>query len=996
MRRLPVVLFLLLVCSWARAQELPALGVSMNGMTVVSVSAGSAAEAAGILPGDVFLELDGTDLSGRRTGLRYLLMVFNSGSGSHALTVQRGGERVNLTIGAGGRPRFGTPAPAVPEMALGETAKASGWNVLHGAVVSPDGSVALIGSYDPVYPTGPIPYYDLLAEALESPYPRFSLEPTEETRKAVLSVDKQLASDIARMNADENYCNEWLQKLMRALDDPNLAADRAHILGKIGGALGIPGEDVAKLLKGDGSQEDRFRITAAVLRARGLTDVADAMESNSSGDSLAAFRILGIGDQAEYWRNEYFSGRANEAKASMELGILLSKALMQRLGVPAGEIATVEGQVRSGRMSLDGMYARMEAACSTMLADTVGEKMLNGLTLRKVLYSMYSVPAATVKPVYTGVRPDSALGEILFRADYLLKTLITAPEVAEKVPGHISEQEYIARESGGRVPSGLGFEAGHQFAPKRVEMRASPDGSAVAFGVSEVKIDGWMVKDPGWAPMKGYVEGYANLLTGRYENYARAYPEMHRIREAAKVIALARWGRGRLNVSPSGAKVTPPEKVPAFFCAVMTYGQDSIALNLMLQGGANFDQDAGEAWAQPREDVTVTDDVNRQLAASAALSGGAMEAALEGDLETARDLAERGARAMTGEIDLSTLPTLEGIPAPVAVEMNAAVLESLDTIAQADIAIEKASALQATDPAAAQEAMQRAEADRAAAESKLQALRSAVDEWRSDPAQLPSLVATVRGTRQNPGTPPAVALGTPMPKPGVKPTPKPEPTPKPAPDIDPAKRAALQAELEKLEKEMAATTAQLAKLSKMIQNDLSLFTDWEKEAEAGMGKCRDVLYSLMMDAAAGGMSDRYEQMYELSKKLPDKPEALISKLGRVRNWFIALKYAGVAKDVDDIASRDAMSVQEMMEEIRDCITIVVGLTPAEKTPAGAAWKYGSNIVDMTYSFCQYIAAWDGIEQMDKNTESYAEAVKKLSARLQTLMQRTKEIKAELK
>ena len=62
----------------------------------------------------------------------------------------------------------------------GSAAEASGRikeiNVLKYALLDPEtGSVTFLGSYDPSCASGPIAYRDLLADALENPHPKFSL-----------------------------------------------------------------------------------------------------------------------------------------------------------------------------------------------------------------------------------------------------------------------------------------------------------------------------------------------------------------------------------------------------------------------------------------------------------------------------------------------------------------------------------------------------------------------------------------------------------------------------------------------------------------------------------------------------------------------------------------------------------------------------------------------------------------------------------------------------
>lgn len=135
------------------------------------------------------------------------------------------------------------------------------------------------------------------------------------------------------------------------------------------------------------------------------------------------------------------------------------------------------------------------------------------------------------------------------------------------------------------------------------------------------------------------------------------YPTLHRLREAEKLIALARWAKANnytLSVDKAyGARVTQQAKAGGFWQAVFTADPQELSLNVITEGGASFAREEGEGWVEPSVNREVTADVSKQLVMSTVLANQAAGAALDGDLEAARDLADKSARAMTGDIDQS-------------------------------------------------------------------------------------------------------------------------------------------------------------------------------------------------------------------------------------------------------------------------------------------------------------------------------------------------------
>lgn len=108
-----------------------------------------------------------------------------------------------------------------------------------------------------------------------------------------------------------------------------------------------------------------------------------------------------------------------------------------------------------------------------------------------------------------------------------------------------------------------------------------------------------------------------------------------------------------------GPRASLPDSAEGFWG--MTYvvrpGGSNDTIVTWAQGGVDFGQSSGDSWMQAGPpDHQAIGDALRSLAGNTAFSEGAVVAAMDGDLESARDLAERGVEAMSCNIDFNNVP----------------------------------------------------------------------------------------------------------------------------------------------------------------------------------------------------------------------------------------------------------------------------------------------------------------------------------------------------
>jgi hypothetical protein len=766
-------------------------------------------------------------------------------------------------------------------------------------------------------------------------------------------------------------------------------------------------------------------ITAKMLRGLGLTAIADAMDLSTAGDALGAYARLGLKVEAEDILAKFHSGQMTREQATIELETRFLPVLLRGFGAAENEIQWRVNQVRSGRMSVQQLQQFTIEQSTAFLTNTVGLKLFNGWTLSHVLLSkLYNVPIPQVNLDFRDVAADSLLGDYLFRADFMLKTICTSPEIRERVAGFQTEQEYFYAESlkkGMRVPADVGVEVGHRLVPAEVKMRVAPDATLVTFDKAQVRIVGWLYNEPKGARATGQIKGllrglvgdYANYLTDNYDGLARAFPDWHRLREAAKVIALARWAKTnnyRLVVDQAyNIRLAPPKITTGFWQAFFTADHREFSMTVIAEGGASFNQQEGEAWIKPNVDTEVVPNVLRQLAESHVLAEQAVGALIDGNLDAARDLADKSARAMTGDFDRTQLPSLNipfpTEPAPAAALSNAALLnieDNLGKIENAKISMQKADSLQATAPLDAAKLRAEAEAQQRAAEQDLRNLKNALDMAHKNPQRTnEALVYLKPGSKV---TPPISSVIIADSAPGAPIGPA-----APAPDIGntmndkdvAALRAKYLEHLAKMENDLERVKKQFGLLNKSVQSDRTQYEDWEKEAEKGMQKCSDIAFGALMELTAGPLKDKYEGLFETAKNTPGTSPQDIEKLERAMRYYKTLNNAGSFKDLMALADSadDIKTKQEFFEVLRDGLNQIAGMIkwkgPVPPPPV-LALKIGTYVVDLSYSYTQLYFTYDASKQLKANQDLQLRAFVSMRQYMDKLLAQIAEDKEKLK
>lgn len=1000
-----------------------------SGAVVQVVASGSPAEAAGFRIGDVITNVDGKPITNAnelieavaslKIGSDYPFTVFRDNQ-SMQITV-RPVNRRDVSLGAAGQ-ISDKPAPRKGPTDI---------NVLKYVLIDPQTHmVAFIGKYDPSYDTGPIPYADYLKVAQDHLYPSFSLDPAAETVQSLKQAVQIIDADMKRVS-DPDYANQWGQKVANLLlNDPSLELDRQRLFANCANVIGITGDELKRMYDaatGKISIPDTefMGLAAKMIRGVGLPRAGDALGVLAAGGSpeeLMSNMADKLGLTQEY-QNLASRSLSLEAFRKEEI-ILVMSEICREFGAPENEIQGIMSSIRNGQSSsliIDYMAKQM----SNYIINRSGRGMINGLVLGPgVISKLYNLPLPKADLTFKDLPPDSLLGDVFFKSDYRLKSVGTFPDARDRVPDHLTSQEFMARQSNEKMKKELcaaNVIMGCRLVPAEVVMQVSPSRDAVEFGQSNIKIIGWIMQ---WLAqpsneainfLNSTVAKYGDFLTDHYDEYAKAYPEWHKLAEAGKIIALARWAKNNgyvLSISnDSGEKVHQPAQIDGFWSAVFEVTDESQYLNFIAEGGASFSRDEGEDWMKLQENVSITSDVQKQLAASAVLAEQSVGSAVSGNLEDARDLAEKSAQAMTGEIDLTKIPSLEGVPMPADPAIYAAVTteaineatDCLHKISDAKANLERADQLMATSPDEAEKMRQQATQTQDQAQRRLQEILNEVRDYRSDPSHAgEALVALQRGagvvtpiggaavaSNESSSTSAAGTGQT-----GAQ-TAVPASMERRINATNPEDLAKLVAELDDVNKHIAATRDVLMKLNVSIQQNHELFMEWQNSASAAFDRCVGMVADAALDFGIGGLVDRYDTIYDLAKKLPGHPEDVIEKYRYLASLTHRMNEANAVNDFADLADRENKTVAEMWETLRDGVGQISGLLQLDKTVPGMWWKYASLAFDAAYNVTDLYQSWKNINTMQMSNQKYAEALKKITDRLEILTKRQKDIEAKI-
>ena len=665
-----------------------------NGVTITVVEPKSPAAQGGLLPGDIILSINSVPVKtskelvaiSAQTLIPYTPAVF---------TIQRGGAVQQITATPTGilrleikdlQPRQfvipgvpdkDPPAPASPVEAMEQI------NVIKQVIIDAGtGKVELVGMYDERFATGPIPYLDLLKTALQYPAPGFTLNLRPETQAALQELTKKSSEPVTPQTVAT-------KALLLLYGHPGLERERQALVKAYAAQFDITPHEYAVMynyLTLDNTTgvvpPEVGRIQEKIFRHLGYSSVADAYAVLAGGTPEAATKALQI------------LGRT-PGEYPGSLMVQVHFAIQEKLNQKVVQWA-IDRRTEVDRQNQTELLIRLQRQILPEW-DQSRQKNVNINVLRKLILSNEAsqILGDIPQPVESellgkDIDATSQLYRILYEADYALKSRDVFPELFANVPGAQTFYEYMAATAQNGQYEKFKNPVRVWLEPGKVEMEFSPDKKVVTFGNAEIRmlahiLDQNTLKDKDFPenfnPDVNW-DGWCSQLANNYDAYASIMPSYHKLREAAKIIALARWIQAeRVTVdlaSVQQEKWTAPAKVPGFWAYGFTFQlMENGATNMgawryTAFGGVSF---KGQShWTKYTPSVTSETKVSSQLALSAGLGQKAVIAAQSGNLENAKYLAELSAQAMIGSLSKQDIAKMNiivpDVKAPVVASAN--------------------------------------------------------------------------------------------------------------------------------------------------------------------------------------------------------------------------------------------------------------------------------------------------------------------------------------
>jgi hypothetical protein len=528
-------------------------------------------------------------------------------------------------------------------------------NVLKQVIFDPQTkAVAIIGVYDRNYNTGPIPYLDLLKTAMAYPEPRFSIDPPQ--RRDEL---------LPQRNAEGASIPLALDPLLEG--HPGLEREREIYITELARQYGVTRAEYVALYNYLHFDNDTgapppelARIQEKMLRHLGFNEVADGYAVLIHEGPAAAGKVLAL-----------LGKRPGDCPGSML--VQAHFALLEKTTVDKQWLDRAKQQVAAGKVTEQAALTELQERLvpkTTIQHDPTYSVVVNAL-LRVVvigkgvtiLDSVQNLSDTTCDSILNSADNDvhSQLNRIMYEADYSLKSLSLFPERFSSIPAYTTWFEYnFANNISGHSYARFWFE------PAKVTMAISPDRTVVSFGAAEMVSKSEDMLNRGTPSV---FETFYRDLNVHFDSYARIMPAFHKLREATKIVALARWLRSQglqidlQNVAQE--RWNSPGKIECL--RFRGIGASTVERGLKVNsivgiaGGVNFK--SNRQWTTittaPETQVSVIE----QLNSSTHLGELAAQAAEAGDLEQASYLATLSAQAMTGTFSREDLGPL-GIVVP--------------------------------------------------------------------------------------------------------------------------------------------------------------------------------------------------------------------------------------------------------------------------------------------------------------------------------------------
>lgn len=462
----------------------------------------------------------------------------------------------------------------------GDSVLAQGqFNVLEAISIDASGTLELFGKHDPQGPQDPIPFRQVLGEALaNSGAPQFSL--------------------------DSDFSGFTRQMLAgKRMEDLFYSSP---------GQLSPFGKATLQALQVPVPEDGRTDFTAELLHQAGFSLAADLHKTLAPGEHLPSsatraqwVRLLGLSADLGRFLDQIKANPGQHDPAADRFYGEFLQGLAQSMAPESPHLLALYREARAGGSKPDVALGRAMAGfleAYNALTVTSVSILLDRHHQAAVVLDAHALQQAmgvtpTSRPRFVNLDPGSQLARILFEGDIALKSLPLDRSLTD-VEGYRTFPEW-ARHSIG--PDEVGRVQTHRLwislEGAQVEIRESADGRIASVGKVKMQVES-RTKGGGesWNAERRdeRTQAYADLLTLHFDALAERVPALFQLREAAKVVALAKWIRSK-GLQPTLPHATStwqaPEEVEGFLAMIPSQQDNRLYWGVLPSGGVDFDFD---------------------------------------------------------------------------------------------------------------------------------------------------------------------------------------------------------------------------------------------------------------------------------------------------------------------------------------------------------------------------------------------------------------------
>ncbi len=445
-----------------------------------------------------------------------------------------------------------------------------------------------------------VAYLNLLADALDSDKPIFSLEWTASSQR---EVDRALA-----YYADDRNNEDITTRLSNIFDaDGRLNRKGASFLKAFGVDVheGMNHYEVNSSLLTASGHKDAGRVLRAF---GGIVEVMNGNDEAAKTRSLEGLaKALGLYDFVAENAGRFRNGQITEVQLMDLVWPRILSGMAHAFGWDDSPYVDKYWRLRRSGSSceeaLNGVLLDMGNDQKTLMRkalDAITAKTSEIVVPPDVMREVLGAEPR-VRPVLKGLPDRTRLALTACEADVFCKSLFEMPGLQAKVPRY---QGYFAwlRDRGQHPVTG----EGHLWtSPGDFELLESTDGQTLRFGRTPMKFRIEKYEAGRRSVANPQLSAYADLLTTCYDDIAREYPVLHQLRECTKMVAVAQWLKQRgysVSLPRAGREgVNLPAELPGVIYMVMAVKNGPVGEILTAAGGVDFCGDNG--WRYTPRDI---------------------------------------------------------------------------------------------------------------------------------------------------------------------------------------------------------------------------------------------------------------------------------------------------------------------------------------------------------------------------------------------------------